>query len=29
MELVEDRVFVPEWIGGAAGFLHDGLCRSF
>ena len=22
MELVDDRVFVPERIGGAAGFLH-------
>ncbi len=28
VQLVDDRVFVPEWIGGAAGFLHDCLCRS-
>jgi hypothetical protein len=29
VELIEDRVFVPQWVGGAASFLHDGLCRSF
>ena len=23
VELVDDRVFVPEWIGGAAGFFHS------
>ena len=23
VDLVDDRVFVPEWVGGAAGFLHS------
>src|SRR5207248_7452905 len=23
VELVDDRVFVPEWVGGAAGFFHS------
>ncbi len=29
VQFVKDCVFVPEWIGGAAGFLHGGVVAFF
>ncbi len=28
MQLIDDRIFKPEWISGASGFLHSQTSRG-